>query len=55
MLVRFGISDFEAVVVEHRLGRVRVAIAIDGASEPIVTSYREADVQRVNANVQNKK
>lgn len=47
VIVRFGIRDVEATVVDNGFNRVRVAIRLDGTTEALTTSYPEIDVRPV--------
>jgi hypothetical protein len=43
--VNFGGRATRATVVEGRNGRIEVEIAVDGASEPLRTSYSVGEIQ----------
>jgi hypothetical protein len=45
VLVPFGKRVFDAKVLESVHGRVTVEITINGATEPLVTSYRSDEVK----------
>ncbi|WP_158726479.1 hypothetical protein [Tomitella fengzijianii] len=48
VLVRFGVRDIEATVVEVKRDRVMVRLQFEGADESIVTGYRAAEVRPVH-------
>jgi primosomal protein N' len=43
--VPLGIRTYDATVLGQRNGRLRVAVHVPGADEPITTSYLPADVR----------
>lgn len=47
--VPFGTRTFDAKVLENHMDRVTVEITIEGASEPLVTSFRSDEIQNPNS------
>ncbi|MGQ0464553.1 MAG: hypothetical protein ACT4QG_04445 [Sporichthyaceae bacterium] len=46
--VRLGAGVHEAVVIEHHHGLARVHITIAGGTEPVQSSYRPSELERVS-------